>query len=78
MLSLAEIPIHTSIGGGVGVGVQGGWEGGGGGVRDVRGYRSLQQQELVNPPLECCEMVIWWKTFISEGVPKCCCARKKA
>ena len=45
---------------------------------NVRGYRSLQQQELVNPPLECCEMVIWWKAFISEGVPKSCCASKKA
>ena len=39
---------------------------------DVRGYKPLQQQEL-----ECCEIVIWWKAFISKGVPKGCRARKK-
>ena len=33
-------------------------------------------QELVNPPLECCEIVIWWKSFISEGVSKDSRARK--
>ena len=26
---------------------------------NVMSYRSLQQQELVNPPHECCEMAIW-------------------
>ena len=45
---------------------------------NISGYRSLQQQELVNPPLECCEIVIWWKAYISEGVPKGCHARKTA
>ena len=29
-----------------------------------KGYRSLQQ--LVNPPFECCEIVLWWKAFISK------------
>ena len=38
--------------------------------QNVSGYRLLQQQELVNPTLECCEIVIWWKAFISEGVPR--------
>ena len=28
-----------------------------------KGYRSLQQQEVVNPPFECCEIVIWWKAL---------------
>ena len=41
-------------------------------------YRSLQQQELVNPLLGCCEIVIWWEAFIGERVPNGCHARKKA
>ena len=45
---------------------------------NVKGYRSLQQQEHVNPPFEFCEIVIWWKAFISEGDPKAFCVRKKA
>ena len=43
-----------------------------------KGYGSLQQQELVNPPFKCCEIVNLWKAFISEGVPKGCFVRKKA
>ena len=45
---------------------------------NVRGYRLLQQQELVNPPLKCCEIVILWKAFRSDGVPKGYHARKTA
>ena len=45
---------------------------------NVSGYKSLQQQELVNPALECSEIVIWWKAFISEEVPKGCHEREKA
>ena len=48
------------------------------GVRlSVKGYRLLQQQGLVNPPLECCEIVICWIAFISEGVPKAAREEKK-
>ena len=35
-------------------------------------------QELLNPPSECCDIVIWWEAFISEGVPTGCNTRKKA
>ena len=41
-------------------------------------YILLQQKELVNPPLDCCEIVIWWIAFISDGVIKHCHVRKKA
>ena len=44
---------------------------------NVKGCRLLQQHQLVNPPLECCEIIIWWKTFINEGVLKGCSVRKK-
>ena len=35
----------------------------------LRGYKLLLQQKLIDPPLECCEIVICWKAFIGEGVP---------
>ena len=38
----------------------------------VRGYKLLLQQKLIDPPLECCEIVICWKAFIGEGVPNGC------
>ena len=44
----------------------------------VRGYKLLLQQKLIDPPLECCEIVICWKAFIGEGVPNGCGSRKKA
>ena len=44
----------------------------------VRGYKLLLQQKLIDPPLECCEIVICWKAFIGEGVPNGCSLRKKA
>ena len=45
---------------------------------NVRGYKLLLQQKLIDPPLECCEIVICWKAFIGEGVPNGCGSRKKA
>ena len=42
----------------------------------VRGYKLLLQQKLIDPPLECCEIVICWKAFIGEGVPNGCGSRK--
>ena len=44
---------------------------------NVRGYKLLLQQKLIDPPLECCEIVICWKAFIGEGVPNGCGSRKK-
>ena len=40
----------------------------------VTGYFS--NRNFFNAPLECCEIVIWWRSLISEGVPKGCRARK--